>query len=157
MWRVHVHFQPTGQVTTEIWKSLELSEEWQVTGTSGGKALYIKACTLTLRAPGDTTTSETSLVAETDTKLLFMPRADFSPAHLTEDAMRMLKLNAKLYRPDDELLLTRHYQEQEWEHAKKHYVKSVLKESIDKRTSKALLSRNPALMRRSSVRHPLFG
>ena len=41
--------------------------------------------------------------------------------------------------------------------AKKHYVKSVLKESIDKRTSKALLSRNPALMRRSSVRHPLFG
>ena len=67
------------------------------------------------------------------------------------------ELNAKLYRPDDELLLTRHHQEQEWEHAKKHYVRSVLKESIDKRTSKALLSRNPALMRRSSVRHPLFG
>ena len=100
--------------------------------------------------------SQTSLVAETDCKLLFMPRADFSPAHLTEEAMRMLKLNAKLYRPDDDMLLRRHFEEQEWEHAKKHYVRQVMRDAHEQRKGAALLSRNPAMMRRSSERHPLF-
>ena len=94
--------------------------------------------------------SQTSLVAETDCKVLFMPRHDFSPAHLTEEALRMLKLNAKLYRPNDELLLQRHFQELEWERAKRSFVKEVLKESEDKRQVKILLSRNPATMRRTT-------
>ena len=94
--------------------------------------------------------SQTSLVAETDVSLLFMPRADFSPSHLTDDALRMLKLNAKLYRPNDEMLVQRHFQELEWDRAKRHYVKEVIKESRDKRKVKALMSRNPAIMQRSS-------
>ena len=97
--------------------------------------------------------SQTSLVAETDVSLLFMPRADFSPAHLTEEALRMLKLNAKLYRPNDEMLTQRHFQELEWDRAKRHYVKEVLRESRDKRKVKAMMSRNPATMRRSSADH----
>ena len=94
--------------------------------------------------------SQTSLVAETDVMILFMPRHEFSPAHLTEEALRMLKLNAKLYRPNDDMLLQRHYQEYEWDRAKRHYVHSLLKESREKRKVKALQSRNPATMRRSS-------
>lgn len=93
--------------------------------------------------------SRTTLLAETDVKCLFMSRADFSPSHLTEEALRILKLNAKLYRPNDELLLQRHYQEIEWERAKRHYVKQVIKESSQQRNMKALMSRNPSLMRRS--------
>ena len=73
--------------------------------------------------------STTSLLAETDVSVLFMPRADFSPGHLTEEAMRMLKLDSKLYRPNDELLLQRHYQELEWDRAKRHYVRLVIEES----------------------------
>ena len=95
--------------------------------------------------------SQTSLIAETDVSLLFMPRSDFSPAHLTEEALRMLKLNAKLYRPNDEMLLQRHYQELEWNAAKRHYVRELLSEASDKRKVKALQSRNPATMRRSGA------
>ena len=93
--------------------------------------------------------SQTSLVAETDATVLFMPRTDFSPAHLTEEALRMLKLNAKLYRPNDELLLQRHYQELEWDKAKRLYVKEVIKEAKQKYQLKVMLARNPATMRRS--------
>ena len=64
----------------------------------------------------------------------------------------MIKLNAKLFRPNDELLLQRHYQELEWQQAKRHFVREVLSEAKDRRTMKALLSRNPATMRRSSER-----
>jgi CRP-like cAMP-binding protein len=94
--------------------------------------------------------SQTSLVAETDVSTLFMPRGDFSPSHFSEDALRMLKVNAKLYRPNDELLMQRHYQEVEWGRAKRHYVKEVLNEARDKRKVKALLSNNPHTMRRTS-------
>ena len=38
----------------------------------------------------------------------------------------------------------------EWDRAKRHYVKEVLRESRDKRKVKALMSRNPAIMQRSS-------
>ena len=93
--------------------------------------------------------SPTSLVAETDAQVLFMPRHDFTPAHLTEEALRMLKLNAKLYRPNDELLLQRHFQELEWDRAKRTFVREVLRESKDKRQVAILQSRNPATMRRS--------
>ena len=93
--------------------------------------------------------SQTSLVAETDAMILFMPRHDFTPAHLTEEALRMLKLNAKLYRPNDELLLQRHFQELEWERAKRTFVREVLRESKDQRQMQVLQSRNPATMRRS--------
>ena len=95
--------------------------------------------------------SRTTLIAETDSSILFMPRMDFSPSHLTEEALRMLKLNAKLYRPDDELLLQRHYHELEWDRAKRHYVHEVLREASDKRKVKALQSRNPATMRRTTA------
>ena len=94
--------------------------------------------------------SQTSLVAETDVMVLFMPRHEFSPAHLTEEALRMLKLNAKLYRPNDELLLQRHYQELEWDRAKKTYVKEVIREAMDNRTVKVMNSGNPVTMRRSN-------
>ena len=94
--------------------------------------------------------SRTTLLAETDCRMLFMPRADFSPSHLTEEALRILKLNSKLYRPNDELLLQRHFQEREWERAKHHFVRQVLKDAEAKRNVKALNSRNPATMRRSS-------
>ena len=80
--------------------------------------------------------SATGLVAETDASVLFMSRSDFSAAHLTEEAMRMLKLNSKLYRPNDELLRQRHYQELEWDRAKRHYVRQVIKESREKRRAK---------------------
>ena len=93
--------------------------------------------------------SQTSLVAETDVMILFMPRHEFSPAHLTEEALRMLKLNAKLYRPNDELLLQRHYQELEWDRAKRAFVHEVIRESRDKARVRASLSRNPNTMRRS--------
>ena len=93
--------------------------------------------------------SQTSLVAETDALVLFMPRHEFSPAHLTEEALRMLKLNSKLYRPNDELLLQRHYQELEWDKAKRLYVKEVIKEAKQKYQLKVMLARNPATMRRS--------
>lgn len=63
--------------------------------------------------------------------------------------MRILKLNSKLYRPNDELLQQRHYQEVEWERAKRHYLKEVLAEARDQRKMTAMLSRNPATMRRS--------
>ena len=89
------------------------------------------------------------LLRETDATVLFMPRTDFSPAHLTEEALRMLKLNAKLYRPNDELLLQRHYQELEWDKAKRLYVKEVIKEAKQKYQLKVMLARNPATMRRS--------
>ena len=92
--------------------------------------------------------SRTTLMAETDVTVLFMSRTDFAPSLLTEDALRMLKLNAKLYRPDDELLLQRHYHELEWDRAKRHFVKEVLSEARDKRKLKALLSGNPSTMKR---------
>ena len=43
-----------------------------------------------------------SLVADQEVSILFLQRGDFSPSQLTEDALRMLKLNSKLYRPNDE-------------------------------------------------------
>jgi len=95
--------------------------------------------------------SRTTLIAETDSSILFMPRMDFSPSHLTEEALRMLKLNAKLYRPDDELLLQRHYHELEWDRAKRHFIKDVLKEGRDRRALKNMLSRNPATMKRGDM------
>ena len=94
--------------------------------------------------------AQTSLVAETDATILFMPRHEFSPAHLTEEALRMLKLNSKLYRPNDELLLQRHYQEREWDRAKRTYVKELIRESRDKRYAKLMHARNPATMPRST-------
>jgi len=93
--------------------------------------------------------SQTSLVAETDATVLFMPRQEFSPAHLTEEALRMLKLNSKLYRPNDELLMQRHFQELEWDRAKRTFVKEVLREARDKERVKVMLTRNPHQMRRS--------
>ena len=96
--------------------------------------------------------SRTSLVAETDVSMLFMPRTDFSPSHLTEDALRMLKLNSKLYRPNDELLLQRHYHELEWGRAKRQFVKQVMAEALDRKAIKNMLSGNPSTMRRSSER-----
>jgi len=99
--------------------------------------------------------SRTTLLAETDVSLFFMPRADFSPSHLTEEALRMLKLNAKLYRPNDELLLQRHYQEMEWARAKQHYVKGVIKQAREKKTLDALMSRNPSTMKRSGAAGPV--
>lgn len=62
----------------------------------------------------------------------------------------MLKLNAKLYRPNDELLLQRHFMELEWGRAKRSFVREVLKESADKRELKVRLSGNPATMRRGT-------
>jgi len=99
--------------------------------------------------------SRTTLVAETDVRVLFMPRADFSPSHLTEEALRMLKLNAKLYRPNDELLLQRHYQEIEWDRAKQHYVKGVIKHARERKILDALMSRNPSTMKRSGAAGPV--
>ena len=70
-------------------------------------------------------------------------------------ALRMLKLNAKLYRPNDELLLQRHYQEMEWARAKQHYVKGVIKQAREKKTLDALMSRNPSTMKRSGAAGPV--
>jgi hypothetical protein len=61
----------------------------------------------------------------------------------------MLKLNSKLYRPNDELLMQRHFQELEWDRAKRTFVKEVLREARDKERVKVMLTRNPHQMRRS--------
>ena len=70
-----------------------------------------------------------SLVAEQEVLMLFLQRVDFNPSQLSEDALRMLKLNAKLYRPDDEALRQRYYNQLEWDRAKHHYCEEVLAES----------------------------
>lgn len=76
-----------------------------------------------------------SLLADQEVAMLFLPRADFSSSQLTEDAIRMIKLNAKLYRPNDEVLRQRHYNQLEWDRAKHHFVNGVLAESKARRTA----------------------
>lgn len=75
--------------------------------------------------------------------------------HVHVQALRMLKLNAKLYRPNDELLLQRHYQEIEWDRAKQHYVKGVIKHARERKILDALMSRNPSTMKRSGAAGPV--
>ena len=45
---------------------------------------------------------------------------------LTGDAVRMIKRNAKLYRPSDATLAEQHFQVLDWDRAKKSYLKEVL-------------------------------
>jgi len=42
---VHVHFQPTNARHTELWKTLDASEQWTVPGSGGDGGLYMMICT----------------------------------------------------------------------------------------------------------------
>lgn len=74
-----------------------------------------------------------------------------SPAHalLIAPAVHACPLPIAASRRNDELLLQRHFQELEWDRAKRTFVREVLRESKDKRQIAVLQSRNPATMRRS--------
>ena len=63
---------------------------------------------------------------------LFLARADFSPQLLPDETLREMRLLSKLYSGDD-MLRARHFQDQEWEKAKKVYVREVIREVRDRK------------------------
>ena len=69
----------------------------------------------------------TSLRAETPASCLFLSRSDFTPQLLHDDTLRELRMMAKRHPTDDELR-SRHYQDHEWERAKRAYVDEVVSE-----------------------------
>ena len=63
---------------------------------------------------------------------LFLARADFSPQLLPDETLREMRLLSKLYSGDD-MLRARYFQDQEWEKAKKVYVREVIREVRDRK------------------------
>jgi len=87
-----------------------------------------------------------SVVAETDVTMLHVPRSEFGPNLLSDEALRILQLNTKLYRPSDEMLRKRYENEHSWRIAKQHYIREVIQESKDQKIINNRLSRNPNLL-----------
>ena len=91
-----------------------------------------------------------AVTAETDVVMLHIPRAEFSATLLSDDALRILQLNTKLYRPTDSVLRTRYDQETSWRQAKHRYLREVLAEAHDRRVNLNRMSGNPNLLPRPS-------
>ena len=93
-----------------------------------------------------------SVTAETDVAMLHLPRHEFSASLLSDEALRLLQLNMKLTKPDDDMLRARYEREAEWRSFKQRYIKAVVSESRDRRLNLHRKSGIPALVPRSRPR-----